>query len=154
MVAAMLAVVPLTFGILRFFARPPPPDTESAWRLGPWWYSARVVLTTLGIHPLAAVGVIAVDSMLFGGTVVTGGIGWAISVPVGIALAVAVSLIQRRGSPHDDLGLAVGKGLIVGVLTAIPTPLPSALVAGAGTVGAVTMFRNRRGKHLGDGAAS
>ena len=27
------------------------------------------MLTTVGIHPLAAVGIIAVDSMLFGGTV-------------------------------------------------------------------------------------
>ena len=113
------------------------------------------MLRTLGIHPLAAVGVIAVDSMLFGGTVATAGTGWVVSVPVGIALAVAVCLVQRRGSPHDDLGLAVGKGLIVGVLTSIPTPLPSVLVAGAGTAGAVATFRNnRRQKRRGDGAAS
>ncbi len=100
------------------------------------------MLTTVGIHPLAAVGVVAVDSMLFGGTVSTGGVGWAASVPVGIALGIAVGIIQRRG--HDNLGLAVGKGLMVAVLTAIPTPLPSALVAGAGTAGAVTMFHDYR----------
>ena len=36
------------------------------------------------------------------------------------------------------------------MLTAIPTPLPSALVAGAGTAGAVTMLRDhRRRKRLG-----
>ena len=34
------------------------------------------MLTTVGIHPLAALGVITVDSMLFGGTVATGGVGW------------------------------------------------------------------------------
>ena len=110
------------------------------------------MLTILGIHPLAAVSVIAVDLMLFGGTVSTGGMGWAVSVPVGIALAIAVSLVQRRGSPLDDLGLAVGKGLIVGVLTAIPTPLPSVLVAGAGTTGAISMFRNNRRKGFSGGS--
>lgn len=113
------------------------------------------MLKALGIHPLAAAGVIAVDSMLFGGTVATAGTGWVVSVPVGIALAVAVCLVQHRGSQHDDLGLAAGKGLIVGLLTAIPTPLPSVLVAGAGTAGAVATFRNtRRQKRLGDGATS
>ena len=68
------------------------------------------MLTTVGIHPLAAVGVVAVDSMLFGGTVATGGVGWTASVPVGIALGVAVGFIQYRG--HDALGLAVGKDLM------------------------------------------
>ena len=108
------------------------------------------MLTTVGIHPLAAVGVVTVDSMLFGGTMATGGVGWTASVPVGIALGVAVGLIQLRG--HDALGLAVGKRLMVAVLTAIPTPLPSALVAGAGTAGAFTMLRDRRRrKRLGSG---
>ena len=110
------------------------------------------MLTTVGIHPLAAVGVIAVDSMLFGGTVASVGVGWGASVPVGLAVGVAVGLIQRRGSLPDDLGLAVGKGLMVAVLTAIPTPLPSALVAGAGTAGAVNLLRDRRRKRLGSGS--
>ena len=109
------------------------------------------MLTTVGVHPLAAVGIIAVDSMLFGGTIASGGVGWGASVPVGFAVGVAVGLIQRRGTPPDDLGLAVGKGLMVAVLTAIPTPLPSALVAGAGTAGAVTLLRNRRRERLGSG---
>ena len=109
-----------------------------------------MMLTRVGIHPLAALGVIAADSMLFGGTVLTVGSGWLVSVPFGIALGVAVGLIQHYGSAHDDPGLATGKGILIGVLTAIPTPLPSLIVAGAGTAGAVTMFRNRRQKRLGD----
>ena len=110
------------------------------------------MLTTVGIHPAVAVVVVAVDSMLFGGTVATGGIGWAASVPVGIVLGAAAALIQRRGSPQDDLWLAAGKGLVVALLTAIPTPLPAVLVAGAGTAGAVTMFRQRHErKRLGTG---
>ena len=102
------------------------------------------MLATVGIQPLAALGVIAVDSMLFGGTVVTGGVGWGASVPVGIALGVGVGLLQHFGSPRDDLGLAAGKGIIIAVLTAIPTPLPSLLIGGAGTAGAVKMLRDRR----------
>lgn len=59
-------------------------------------------------------------------------------------MGAAAGLIQRRGSPQDDLGLAAAKGLVVALLTAIPTPLPAVLVAGAGTAGAVTMFRQRQ----------
>ena len=114
-------------------------------------YAAQTMLTTVGLHPLAATAIIAVDSMLFGGTVVTGGLGWAVSVPAGVVLGVAAGLIQHRGSPQDNPGLAAGKGLVVAVLTAIPTPLPAALVAGAGTAGAVTMFRQRRLKRLSAG---
>ena len=101
-------------------------------------------LGVIGIHPAAAGGVVAVDSMLFGTIVATLGVGWVASVPVGVALGIAVTLIQHRGSPQDDLGLAAGKGIIVGILTAIPTPLPSVFVAGAGMAGAVTMLRDWR----------
>ena len=94
-------------------------------------------------------GVVAVDSMLFGATAATLGAGCVASVPVGAVLGIAVTLIQHRGSPQDDLGLAAGKGLIIAILTAIPTPLPSALVAGAGTAGAVTMLRDWRRRRRG-----
>lgn len=36
--------------------------------------SERTMMTTVGIHPAVAVVAIAVDSMLFGGTVATGGL--------------------------------------------------------------------------------
>ncbi len=100
------------------------------------------MLRVIGINPMAAAGVIAIDSMLFGGTVFTGGVGYIASIPVGIATAIAVCLIQNRGFPRDDLGLAAGKGIMVGLLTAIPTPLPSVFVFGAGTAGA--LVRKRR----------
>ena len=103
----------------------------------------------IGIHPAAAFGVVVVDNMLFGGTVATLGTGWIASVPIGVALGIAVILIQHRGSPQDDLGLAAGKGILVAILTAIPTSLASALPAAAGIAGAVQMFRNRRCRRLG-----
>ena len=99
------------------------------------------MLTKLGIHPLAAFGVVAVDFMLFGQEAATLGIGWLVSVPVAAALGLAVGLIQSR-TWDEDMGLAVGKGLLVAVLTAIPTPLPSAVTAGLGLLGAVKMLRD------------
>lgn len=102
------------------------------------------MLVRLGIHPLAAAGVIAVDSMLFGGTLVTFGSLWVVSLLVGVVLGIAVGLIQHCGPPHDDLGLATGKGIMVGLLTAIPTPLPAVLVAGSGVLGGIAMVRERK----------
>ena len=99
-----------------------------------------------GLHPVAAAGAIAVDFMLFGATAATLGTGWAVSIPVGVALGIAVALIQVRGSLRDDPGLAVGKGILVGLLTAIPTPLPSVLVLGAGVAGARSWLAGRRSR--------
>ena len=62
------------------------------------------MLRVIGIHPMAAAGVIAIDAMLFGGTVVTGGVGLLASLPVGIALAVAVCLIQHCGVSAGRFG--------------------------------------------------
>lgn len=88
--------------------------------------------------------------MLFGGTVVTGGLGWGASVPVGVAIGVGVGLLQHFGSPHDNPGLAAGKGIIIAVLTAIPTALQSLLVGSAGVAGAFTMRGDRRQNRLND----
>lgn len=107
---------------------------------GPWG--------VIGIHPAGAIGVVAVDFMLFGGTVAIAGAGWIVSVPIGLALGIAITLIQHRGSPQDDLFLAAGKGILIAILTAIPTPLPSAFVAAFGTAGAVSMLRQRRQRKI------
>lgn len=112
------------------------------------------MLRLFGLHPVAAAGVIAVDVMLFGATSATLGTGWAVSVPVGAALGIAVALVQVRGSPRDDPGLAIGKGILVGLLTAIPTPLPSVIVLGAGVAGARSWLAGRHSRRkLGRPAA-
>ena len=103
------------------------------------------MLQAAGLHPLGAIGVVAVDTMLFAGTVVTAGAGWVVSVPVGIVLCFGVALLQRTGF-DDTWGLAVGKGVIVGLLTAIPTPLPSVLIAGSGAAGTARLLLNRRNR--------
>ena len=60
------------------------------------------LLSLIGIHPAAAAGVLAIDWMLFGALVGTLGVVLLVSIPVGIVLAIAVTLIQHRGSPQDD----------------------------------------------------
>ena len=99
------------------------------------------VFIRLGLDPLAALGAVLVDLMLFGGTLATGGVGWVASIPVGFALGIAVVLLQHRGPSRDNLGLAVGKGILIALLTAIPTPLPSVGTAGLGILGTIGLRR-------------
>lgn len=90
---------------------------------------------TFGLHPIVGFGMTAVDLMLFSGTVVTAGAGWVVTVPVAIAFSIPCVLIQKYAF-GDDWGSAAGKGMMVGVLTAIPTPLPSIVSIGGGVLGA------------------
>lgn len=92
-----------------------------------------------GLHPLVAFGMIGVDMMLFGAEGMTVGISWPISVGVAAVLTVPCILIQKYGM-KEPWGLAVGKGLMVGVLTAIPTPLPSSVSLIGGGMGTVAVL--------------
>lgn len=77
-----------------------------------------------GLHPLVGMGMILVDLMLFGGELSSFGMFWIISATVGLLLAVPSALLQRYVY-GDRWTRAIGKSLVVGVLTGIPTPLPS-----------------------------
>src|SRR5262249_24133660 len=79
---------------------------------------------TFGLHPLTALGLFAVDWMLFGEEVATGGCGWLIFVRVGVVLGLIAILMQKHAY-KDETAPAVAKGLLVGLLTAIPAPLSS-----------------------------
>jgi hypothetical protein len=79
---------------------------------------------TFGLHPVTALLLFVVDWMLFGEEVATGGIGWPISLPIGILLGLVAMQIQKR-MYKDDNGPAKAKGLVVALLTAIPAPLSS-----------------------------
>lgn len=102
---------------------------------------------SLGLHPLVGFGMLAVDSMLFAETLTTGGVGWVITVPVAIALSVPCILLQKY-TFDDNWGTAIGKGLLVGVLTAIPTPLPSIITAGGGVLGTAKILMSRPPKQI------
>jgi hypothetical protein len=77
-----------------------------------------------GLHPLAALMLITVDWVLFGEEIITGGAGWLISLPVGLALGLATIKIQKHAH-KDETSVATAKGVVAGILTAIPAPLSS-----------------------------
>jgi hypothetical protein len=102
----------------------------------------------VGLHPLVAFALCIVDAMLFGEEVASLGAGWLISVPIALALSVPCTLIQRY-SMRDTWGIAISKGMIVGILTAIPTALPSIFTAAGGLAGLASIsLENARTKRL------
>ncbi len=92
------------------------------------------VAQALGLHPLVAFGMFACDWMLFGGEAGSAGVGLAITIPIALALTIPSILVQRY-SFKDGWGAAIGKGLLVGVLTAIPMPIGSPITFAGGVLG-------------------
>ena len=101
--------------------------------------SMKKLSQSFGLHPLVGFGMFAIDIMLFGSEVLTFELTWPISVMVGAALALPSVLIQRY-SFKDDWGAAIGKGVLIGVLTAIPTPLPALVSLLGGALGTMQML--------------
>lgn len=104
--------------------------------------SSRSPLQLFGLHPLAAGGLVAIDAMLFGAEAVSGATAILLTIPVGFMLGLVTALLQRH-SYGDTWGTAVAKGLVLGVLTAIPTPLPSVVTGAAGILGGIKLIRAR-----------
>ena len=77
-----------------------------------------------GLHPITAIGLVVIDWLLFGEEVATGGVGWLISLPVGVLLGILVMRIQERAY-GDEKRTAMAKGFVAAFLTAIPAPLSS-----------------------------
>ena len=93
------------------------------------------ICQTFGLHPLVGFSLFAVDTSLFTSEVLTFEATWALTIPVGLALTVPAILLQKR-LYGDSWRAAVGKGLLVGVLTAIPLPLASIMTFAGGVIGA------------------
>lgn len=98
------------------------------------------VLRQLGLHPLVAFAMIVVDVMLIASDLATVA---TVSIVVALVLTIPCILLQRYAY-KDEWGVAVGKGMIVGILTAIPTPLPSIVTGVGGVAGAIGMFSDRK----------
>ncbi len=97
---------------------------------------------SLGLHPLVGFGMFAVDMMLFGTEVLTFELTWPIAVAVGAALTIPSVLIQKH-SFGDSWGAAIGKGTLIGVLTAIPTPLPAIVPLLGGALGTLQLLKGK-----------
>jgi hypothetical protein len=85
---------------------------------------------------------VIVDMMLFGGEVLTMGALLPLSIGTGFVLGIIAYLAQRKWY-GDDKESALIKALAIGVLTAIPTPLPAALYIPSGIVGLIHKWRNK-----------
>ncbi len=96
-----------------------------------------------GLDPRVAFLTVAVDAMLFGGVFVTMGASALLSVPAGIAWGFITYKAQRHWY-GDDRESALIKGLIVGLLTAIPTGLPGFLTIPSGVVGLAHLLRRKK----------
>jgi hypothetical protein len=92
-----------------------------------------------GLHPLTAILLLVVDWMLFGEEVATAGVGWVLSIPIGILLGIIAVLIQRKLFKEESKP-AIAKGLVVAVLTAIPAPLSSLGLLPLAAFGAVKVL--------------
>ncbi len=98
-------------------------------------------LQTVGLDPLVAFTVVAIDFMLFAPD--STGVGWVISCIVGLLLVLPCTLLQRF-SFGDKWLAAFAKGVIVGILTAIPTPLPSVVIFSVGVAGLLSQFNRKQ----------
>lgn len=96
--------------------------------------ASRGLGASLGIDPFVAFAMCVVDSMLFAGEAATGTAALILTVPIGLALTIPCILLQRY-SFKDNWGAAIGKGMMVGVLTAIPFAIGTAPIAGMGVLG-------------------
>ena len=94
------------------------------------------ILRQLGLHPLVAFAMVVIDIMLTAADLFTAA---TVSVLVAIILTIPCVLLQRYAY-KDEWGVAIGKGLIVGILTAIPTPLPAIVTGMGGVAGAIGLF--------------
>jgi hypothetical protein len=95
-----------------------------------------------GLHPTIAFLALVVDLMLFGGEVLTLGELLPVSIGAGFVLGFITYLAQRRWYGDDKESASI-KGLILGLLTAIPTPLPAALYIPSGIVGLIHNMRRK-----------
>jgi hypothetical protein len=98
-----------------------------------------------GLDPRIAFLTFVIDLMLFGGEVLTLGLLIPIALAVGIVLGFITYRAQMRWY-GDDRESALIKGVIIGLLTAIPTPLPAILYVPSGLIGLIHMVRNGWGR--------
>jgi hypothetical protein len=95
-----------------------------------------------GLDPRIAFLAFVVDIMLFGGELMSLGL----LVPMALAVGIVLGFITYRAQIKwygDDREAALIKGFIVGLLTAIPAPLPAVVAIPAGIVGLIHTVQKR-----------
>lgn len=106
----------------------------------PHHVAARGFGQMFGLCPAMAFLTLIVDTMLFGGAVVSLGTSLPVSLVAGLVIGYITYNAQIKWA-GDDKECARIKAIIVAFLTAIPSPLPYLLFVPAGIVG---FFHGRR----------
>ena len=109
----------------------------------PHQMAARGFGQSFGLHPAISLFTVAVDVMLHSADVLSAGLLLPLSVMGGVVLAAVTYRAQQKwyGDDRESAGI---KAVIVGLLTAIPSPLPYALFLPAGLVGWFHRLREGR----------
>src|SRR5215472_16615048 len=100
-----------------------------------------------GLDPRIAVLTLIVDMMLNAGDLITMGLLLPVSVAAGVVLGYVVYRAQMNWY-GDDKESAKIKALILGLLTAIPTPIPEILYIPAGILGLFHGFWRKKLSHI------
>jgi len=93
-----------------------------------------------GLDPRVAVLTLIVDMMLNAGDLVSMGLLLPVSMAAGVVLGYVVYRAQINWYGDDQESARI-KAIILGLLTAIPTPIPEILYVPAGVVGLFHGFR-------------
>ena len=102
--------------------------------LNPHQVAARGFAQTIGLLPGMAVVTVGVDLMVQSAAIISAGLLLPVSIGVGAVLGFITYRAQMRFYGDDDEAAKI-KGLIVALLSAIPSPLPYVLFVPAGLVG-------------------
>src|SRR5215472_1908433 len=95
-----------------------------------------------GLDPRVAFAALIVDMMLNAGDIASMGLLLPVSIGAGVVLGYAAYRAQINWY-GDDPESAKTKAIILGLLTAIPTPLPELLYIPAGVFGLMRAFRRK-----------
>ena len=101
---------------------------------------SRGFIQLFGLDPRIAFLTFVIDLMIFGGVTLTLGLLIPIAVIAGIVLGFVTYRAQMKWY-GDDRESALIKGVIIGLLTAIPTPLPAIVYVPSGILGLIHMVR-------------
>jgi hypothetical protein len=104
--------------------------------------AAKAFSQVYGLDPRVAFLTLVIDLMLNAGDIATMGLLVPFSIAAGIVLAY-VSYKAQINWYGDDHESAKIKAIILGLLTAIPTPLPAILYIPSGVLGLYHSFRRK-----------
>lgn len=97
------------------------------------------------LHPLSGIVILALDWLLFSGTVVTAGTGTLVTSLTGFLAGGLATLWFQRRFADDPPQLALGKGLLAGIAVGIPFPIFGTLLGGVVlTLSGLDKFARRR----------